>query len=212
MKTDVVASSGYVKPYPQDALDGKLGLTSVDVASALGTPAANVVRELGRRGYADKLRMAGCELMPVAIKSKGRGRPGTIWVLDTMAAQIFVAQTRTMTGIGFACYLINHERASQKAMAKLARRVEELEQAAEPRKNRHAVVVGYQQMHTLFGDIEQMVIEKTLLLSEMTADEKRAYRIQHLSRIGQGVAKTIEKESTLADIKERQKLLRPVKT
>ena len=206
MKTDMTLSTGYVLPYPQPALGGKLGLTSTDIAGSLGTRANNVTRELGHRGYADRLRSVGCELAPTGAKSKGRGRPGKVWALDTMAAQIYVAQTRTIPGIGYAAYLIRHEAASKKALAKMQSRLDELEAKVEKRHKRHTVVLGTAQIKTLFGEVVETVIEKALLISDMSPEERRAYRIQHLAKIGKGVASKIEQESTFADIKT--KLLR----
>lgn len=195
--------SQYVKPTIQPALGGEEGLTSADIAQSLGVPEHRIVESLGKRGYADKLRQANCRLVANAINPSAiGGRPGVRWIMDTKAAQIFVAQTRTAMGIAYASYLIDVEAHWRREYPKLLARIEKLEadnrKRHKPRKPKNwNLTVGQMSVTDLFGEVRQIAIDKAMMINAMGPEELRQFRIQHLSRVGKGISTKLEDEALM---------------
>jgi Mn-dependent DtxR family transcriptional regulator len=79
--------SGYVKPYPQDALGGEIGLTSADIAKNLGVRAPNVRKKIKRGKYA---RSPMHKAISIILKNKTNGVEFTEYVFDEDAASYFM--------------------------------------------------------------------------------------------------------------------------
>lgn len=193
-----IETTGFVRPYPQPNLSGKEGLTSYDVAKALGWDSKHVNQALGKRGYADRLRAAGCELVTVVTKSQGRGRPSKYWELDTNAAKIFVAQTRTEIGIGYCVYLTKCELIAEEVVPRLLERIKMMEieisslskwkLVKQYGRKMWEVVVGRVVITDIYGNqhMELRTVKKPL--NEMPDNERRLHYAAHNSAIAKGAA------------------------
>ncbi len=200
-----VRENAFVDPYPQEALDGALGLTSSDIAAALGVAHNHLMRDLKRRQSLKWFRDAGFQIEPFRPKSGNRGRKGTLYAFETEAAKAIVAQSKTQKGIGYLRYLISCERKAEAAeviIPLLLEKVSLLEKLvnvlSKPKKlrgpgRRHRIVAGFQTIRDLWGNDGQMPVYRDLAFSEMTDEERRAYEAQHLSKIASGASKKAAK-------------------
>lgn len=197
-----VIKTGFVKPYPQKALNNTLGLTSKDIASVIGVTHRHLLQDLRQRQYVKRLEDAGFLLAEISINSKGRGRKGKMFVLDSDASKAVVAQSRTDSGVGYLRYLIECERLWENDVPRLLREVEDLRrkvQALErPRQIRSnpkhwQIVIGYRELKTLFGEEVKEVVRREALLADMTVEERRQWEAAHNSKTAAGLSKKVQK-------------------
>lgn len=195
MNADLQTPS-YVDLYPQPAIGGLPGLTSMDFARALRWRHAEIHRSLGERGYVEKLRrVTGCNITSIDVKTGRRGRPTKLWVLDAVASKIFLAQTRTDEGVGYVRYLIECERiAEQVAPRRIAELEAQIADLTAPKTRRlprgHNVRITTRVMHfvDLFGEARIQVIRERKPIENLSAGERRLYAVQHRAATMRGIA------------------------
>lgn len=188
----------FVKPYPQVALDGELGLTSEDVSRAIGVRHSDLLKDLRKRHYVGFLESAGFQLKEFSPNRKGPGRKGKAFAFDTDAAKALVATSRTELGAGYLRYLLACERAVEQGVPALKAELAEVQAKlavlmAKPRRVRgperkHCVVAGFQTVTDLWGNTAKVPVYRHLTRSEMTDEERRAFDAQHLARVSAGAA------------------------
>lgn len=196
------AQHSYIRPYAQPALGGRLGLTSRDIAHSLHWNHFDVLKALSKRGYADVLLSVGCNLRTTVLKTGRRGRPQRIWVLDSNAAKIFLAQTRTPRGVDFVMHLLRREQFADRAEAAVPRMIEEIARLrAENDALRRPRVT--RRKRRLFVDVLQYIARIPMLIGggvhlepvwerkpydELTLPELQTYRIRHRAATMRGLA------------------------
>lgn len=207
---EISANRSYVKPYPQEALGGRLGLTSRDIASSLGIKLKAVNQALDKRGYADTLRRAGCELVTFVTKSVGPGRHGHIWILDSNAAKIFAAQTRSDIGVGYVMWLLECEHVRENVVPRLVAEVESLRSDVRaltaPKAKRlpgQGIVEFIKKVITerdMFGGEERRVVTERKAYALLTEDERRRFRTEHRARVMRGLSKRQDNDINFTDV------------
>ena len=94
-----------MKPYPQEALGGEFGLTSQDIANALGARHDNVKRHMKAISALDKtFTLTGWKV------SFGGGRPGEIFIVPVSESKMVVAKYANEVGTGYLRFLIECEK------------------------------------------------------------------------------------------------------
>lgn len=115
-----LAVSNFVKPYPQDALGGELGLTSLDVAAALGARHEHVKHRMQSLKSSDKA------FTEVAVKVPGRGRPLDLLIMPVTEAKMVVAKYDNEIGNCYLRFLIECEKIATELTPKLIAELKEM--------------------------------------------------------------------------------------
>lgn len=188
----------YIKPYAQEALGGRLGLTSVDIAATLAVQHRDLVRDLRERQYAEFLKVAGFEFAEISANRKGPGRKGKMFVLDVEAAKAIVASSRTEVGAGYLRYLLTCEKIAEQLAPRLAAELEaahatiakltEPQQRRIPGKGIVSVIVRTLRVVDLFGEIHEEIHRERKLYSELSEAEKRRYKLGQRAAVMRGIA------------------------
>lgn len=199
-----VSVTKFVKPYPQDALGGEDGLTSTDIALALGTTKKNVEDVLKRSGFFVYARKAGLNIATIIAESRNRGRKPSYSVLDVEAARVFSARYGSQAGFDYCLWLVRIEtKLIPSLYQKIAALEAELSKRLNRRKNESTMrVPRYQE--DLFGKIVLThfeTVQKTLLSH---AEQIEAQQI-HISKIMEGLGKKNGELTIEAGMERRQK-------
>lgn len=127
-------ASTFVEPYTQAALDGKEGLTSVDIARALGAQHRDVKLSIKRLSDEDSAFCVQTQ------KSVTGGRPVEMFILNVQDAKMVVATYQNAIGRAYLRFLLACERIVLEAVPKLqatianqAARIAQLEAKALPK-------------------------------------------------------------------------------
>lgn len=193
----MIQTTGFVKPYPQDVLNGALGLNSLDVAQAIGYSHRHLMRDLNRRQYLKWLRNADFKLAPFGAKTGNRGRKSIVYAMDTETAKVIIAQSRTELGAGYLRYLIACEFAMEHQVPKMIAEIADLRlklaSLSKPKRvagpgRRHKLLVGFRSMKDIFGNEEKIPVFRMLATVEMTDAERRAWEAQHCAKISRGAS------------------------
>jgi len=115
----------FVKPYPQAALGGELGLTLTDIAQSLGAEVFNVRKKFLARGMSERLERLSLTAIPIGMANKSNGLEVTEYVLPVEAAKFFIARWDSELGDGYLRMLIEYERIVLEEMPKLIRALQE---------------------------------------------------------------------------------------
>lgn len=124
----------YVEPYAQPALNGRAGLTTIDIAKCLGAQHQHVMRSA--RTLAERcpeLRLIRTEMR----NDSGKGRKGFGYVVPPLAAKLIVAKYDNEIGLAYLRFLLGCEKVATEYTPWLEQRVKDLEallaQATMPR-------------------------------------------------------------------------------
>ncbi len=200
MKVKIETVQAFVEPYAQVALDGALGLTSEDLATALGVSHHHILEKIRRGRFAEVCRLGGWSFHALAFKpaaGKRGGRPLKIHVLDVDASKVFVSRWDNARGIGYLKYLLTCERIVEHGVPLLNAKIRDLEAKVvalcAPKRvrggpRRHRLVAGWRTITDIFGESGKIPVYRDLLLSEMTDQERRHYEATHLSKISAGAS------------------------
>lgn len=116
-----ITAPAFREPSPQPELGGELGLTSEDVAAALGAQHQHVTARI----------VAISEMIPgfhaTARKVMTGGRPKIVYTLPVDEAKIIVAKYDNEKGMGYLRFLIQCERVATKLTPELVAKVADLE-------------------------------------------------------------------------------------
>lgn len=119
-----IVPSGFVKPYPQEALGGELGLSSREIALSIGAEHDNVTRAI--RAYISLDSQFPHSEGKERARGGRQGRQSTVFVLPAQEAKLIVAQYKSKVGIGYVRFLLECEKVATELTPKL---IEELKAA-----------------------------------------------------------------------------------
>lgn len=208
-----IVASHFQEPKPLNALNGALGLTSEQIALALGVRHDNVVRAV--REY--------IALDPAFPHSEEKlmtgGRPKTLLSIPALEARVIVAQYRSKAGVAYVRYLIEFEKRARElepelraAFSALEEEVATLRTRLEATSRPRALPPARTQMVTevlthhdsLMGD--GPVIERHMVRVERASlsplEVKKAKRVMLVLQ-AEGIAKAIRKLSDEIDFQEQ---------
>ena len=212
---EISTKSKYVKPYPQQALNGTLGVTSEDIASALEVRHANVRKSLLDTNFIKHAETMGLNFTTVVVKiEKTRGRPRKVHVFDTESAKLFVARYGSLEGFKYCHFLVQCERVVFEMIPRLKEDLARLEKAL-AEKTQKQITSGkkgmiaapvYHQGETLFPTESRPILAWKLLPKDALSegDLLRA-RIRVLTKSIEGMGKTLSKDNdTLEEVRAKK--------
>ena len=118
----------YVKPYYIGEL-GCEGLSSIDIAKAVGVELKVINQKIERPAFRDMLANNRYVLVTTVTKSETRGRPGKLFQLETKAAKALVATYESPTGYSYLDFLFNCEAVVEKIATEKSK-IEKLDEAS----------------------------------------------------------------------------------
>lgn len=108
-----VTVSGFVKPYAQESLNGELGLTSLEIAQALGARHEQVKHRM------QSLKSSDEAFTEVAVKVHGNGRPLELLVMLVTEAKLVVAKYDIEIGNEYLRLLVACEKVASEITPRL---------------------------------------------------------------------------------------------
>lgn len=198
--SEIVASK-FTAPYPQPAMDGDLGLTSSDLAHALGVQHKNVLEKIRR--VSEFLQAQGFDIVEAAVGTATGKQP--VFVFDVDTAKYITATWRNELGVSYFRYLLTCERMFESKVPQLMatlteahQRVADLETKVDrlmapkhrriPGKGVVSVIVRTLHVVDMFGEIHDEIRREKKVYSELSPSEQRAYKIQHRSAVMKAIA------------------------
>lgn len=171
------------------------GLTSRDMAEALGVRHDNIVQKLNRIDL-NQLNDEGFNLTVHTVKlSSGAGRPRKYYVMDTDTAKLVLVQWSSKLSRAYFRYLLECERMVERGIPKLKAELEAAMKAAVKNKKIRRkgnllvkVEAGMETVYDLWGNPHPKVIYQDKLYSELTDEELRLYQIRKRSNVMKGLA------------------------
>ncbi len=205
----------YVKPYPQQILNGALGVTSEDIATTLGVRHDNIRKALSETNFIKHAESIGLNFTTIVVKiEKTRGRPRKVHVFDTESAKLFVARYGSLEGFRYCHFLVQCERVVFEMIPRLREEVSKLEEALSkktdkqlnaPRKGMIAAPV-YHQGSTLFPtEVTPILAWKLLPKDSLSEADLLRARIRVLTKSIEGMGKTLSKDNeTLEEVRTKK--------
>ena len=197
--------SQFIRPEPQDLLNGELGVTLFDIAQSLGASHAEIKRRFERSGEPEYCQAFGYKTM-ITIIVPAAGPRADSYVLDMAAAQSFISKYDNFRGRSYLHYLIKCKDALTVSLIELEKKTAQIEylkkkvteseqREAEPKRIRkkpeHKVVVG-EEFSTYDSEGLKKVAKVTAkTLDEMTNTERGLYNIQQNTKKELGLHKKI---------------------
>jgi hypothetical protein len=99
----------FVTPYPQEKLDGELGLTATDISKSLEVEAKDIRTKLRERGFLERIEAQGFRTASFVAASKSNGLAFEEIVLDVSASKFFVGKHNSPLGDSYLGFLIRLE-------------------------------------------------------------------------------------------------------
>lgn len=203
----------YKMPYPQGLLKDVYGLTSVDIAQALDMPLYQLNEKIRRPEFKAMCEANNWEYIATAIKSKSRGRPTKIFIMETNIAKALVATSASQKGWGYLKFLLDCEKVAMELMPKLINENELLKirlKAAESKEYKRlpgpktdAIPHPVAYAEDLFG--EEQVIEVRWVKKKDLTDLELARAIKrHCLATGAGAIEKAKKLDEQADNADRK--------
>lgn len=202
MSTKLVESN-FIKPYPQEALDGQLGLTCEDLAKVLKTKREHVIRKF--KSHKLNVENDGSFNFTqtwVKIKS-GRGRKYASWVFCVDTCKLIIASYSNDIGHAYFKYLLKCERFVNEAAPKLMERLQKAEKEIEAlkrpkkrtvkKKNKMVEIVKRHETRIdMFGEVETVIVMDNRPRHELTPEEERQYKIRHIALVSKGLTNKLD--------------------
>jgi hypothetical protein len=183
--------SGYVKPYPQEVLNGELGVNSSDIAKSLGVPVENVRKKIKRGKYAN---IPDLLAIPYGITSKYNGLEFTEYAFNIRAAKAFVARWSNQTGDHYLNYLFDCEEIAEKHVPILKSTIDSLMRKLTRRRKTYIQVPKVRHLIDIFGEVYTEVTYEKIPYHKATDAEKAQYVFSHRSKTMKGLAVAQEKD------------------
>lgn len=185
----------YAKPRSIEQLDGRIGLTSLEICKSIGVSHHDFKKELGRRQYLKYLREAGFLIRPFSPETRNRGRKPVAFAIELEAAKALVALSRTKLGLEYLRYLISCETAIPKMIQEIAELRSKIDALERPKRIKTQkvwrIVVGYRTERALglegITDVK-IPVYREISVDNMTDEERRIWEAQHLARISSGAS------------------------
>jgi Phage regulatory protein Rha (Phage_pRha) len=192
----------FIQPYSIQQLGDELGLTSEDVAKALGTNHRNVIESIQTissiiPGFAVK----------TALLKNEKGRPTKLFLLTTDEAKLVTARYGNDLGLGYLKFLIECEKVATELMPKMAARIRELEEEIGfLRSRKQALPEGKGPSKVLIRELVSNVLPgfQPFFVNRYVSPEEAVQfsqslelaKLAHLKKVKQGVdAKYIKQEN-----------------
>lgn len=199
MTTKLVQSS-FIKPYPQEALDGQLGLTCDDLSKVLKTKKENVIRKFKslhlspeNNGYFNFTQ----HRVKVDV-----GRPRQQWVFCVDTCKLIIATYHNEIGYAYFKYLLKCERFVNEAAPKLLDRLKqaelEIEKLKAPRRVRKKskmvdIIKRVETRTNMFGETETSVLIEEKPREILSEEEIMQYQIRHITSVAKGLNNKLDK-------------------
>ena len=226
-------NENFVQPYAQKALGDQAGLTSRDLAKALGVQHSNVMQKLNRNDVTT-LNDEGFNLTVSTIKLPGRGRPRKHYVMDTDTAKLILVQWSSKVSRSYFRYLLQCEKAVEVGIPKLQnalndamKKVQIIESerdafkyALESKKSKKRgpklvkIITNTTTEYDLFGNPVTTIKYTEKKYSDLDKAELREQQIRHRSKVMKGLSDAQEKaingryDEKMAVIKHADNLIR----
>ena len=196
----------FIKPKPQKALDGALGVSLFDIAHSLGTSHAELRRKAERSGDIDLIRAFNHKIMTIVILT-AEGKRVESYILDMMAAQHIVAKYDNLEGRFYLDFLIRCKDALTVSLEELNKNTEQIshlkKKLAESEKKQaeaqkrirktceYEVVLGEE--YDTYGEQGLKKVAKVAKksIADMTNTERGLHKIQQNTRKELGLHRSI---------------------
>lgn len=206
-----ITHAQFIKPYPQPALDGKLGLTADDLARVLQTRRDNILRKFKSSGLTND-KHEGFNFTQVRGKlESGPGRPTETYVFCETTCKYIVAMYNNQLGREYFVYLLKCEQFTREVAPKLIAEHEQMKKIIDKqakqiaslkapkitgkRKTKDKIVEIVKRIETrtdMFGEVEAYPILERIPYSELTEEEKKQYQISHTASVAKGLTSKLE--------------------
>lgn len=184
----------YVKPYPQEALNGEAGLTTREIAEAIGVQHQHVNEKVRRNR--DLLESQGFRIVGSVVNTTD-SREVTMAV-DVDTAKYLTATWKNSLGVGYFRYLLECEHVAEnvvpKLMAELAGARATIAKLTAPTQRRIpgkgivSVIVRTLRIVDIFGEVHEEIARERRLYSELSEGEKKRYKISQRAAVMRGMA------------------------
>jgi hypothetical protein len=201
-----ISANTYVKPYSRPELDGAVGLTSREVAAAIGAQHQHVNEKIRRNRRL--LAAQGFRIVDSVVNATG-ARAFT-FVVDVATAKYLAATWKNFAGLSYFRYLLECERVNETVVPRLVDEVARLRAdvaaLTAPKVRRlpgRSIVAFIKKVITerdMFGDEQRRVVTERKAYAALTDEERRRYKTEHRARVMRGLADAQERDITYADI------------
>jgi hypothetical protein len=185
----IVAGEAYIKPYPQPALDGELGLTAKDIAKSLGVKAENVRKKIRKANYA---KIPEFLVIPVGMINENN-RLYDEYIFSVMGAKAFVARWPNHMGDAYFKYLLDCERIAEQQVPRMQALIEALtNKFLKPRKSKSYVIVqNIKEKRDIFGMPHFEIVTIRKERDDMTQEEIEQWSFAHAVKTQAGLSAKI---------------------
>lgn len=199
----------FIKPKPQDELNGKHGVTLTDISVSLRVSHSDLKRKVDRSGAIDYLSALEYEIKPFIFLTAANKYVDS-YVLDVMAAQHIVGSFNNVAGWYYRDFLIRSKEAFKVSLDQFNRIVEEnnntlkelqeakkvIDQLTQPkiaRRNKVSIKRIVADKSSLFHDTTYRIEHQIIKQPKKSDKCYNEHYIQKLSKITKGNAEAIRK-------------------
>lgn len=192
----------FIKPYPQSALNGELGLNAADIAKSLGVKTSHVIQKLKRHNLNN---LGIFKVSQQRHRDSRANKIVTSFSLNTPAAKYVVATWKNEMGIGYFQYLLQCEKIVEEQIPLYKNRIRQLiDYIAKPKRKRQTITMTKPRItYDMFGN-ETVVYEKIVKqIEQLESQERENYKQLHRTKVIEGLnranRKALEKGWLLID-------------
>jgi hypothetical protein len=183
----LVQRESFIKPYAQEHLNGEEGLTSLDIAKALGAEHRDVKSSIRRFSQEDRT------CATVTAKVQTGGRPVEIIFMRTIDAKMFVATYQNAVGRAYLRFLLACERIVLESMPQLLAENKEMKlKLAKYERPKVSTIDVPVMVNGLWGKTEGPKRRKARK-DEVSPIVQMHYKVNHSARTITGCSKSIQK-------------------
>lgn len=184
-----LTTTNYIEPYPKKALGGELGLTSIDIARALGVRHDYVYDKIRRNQ--SFYNSGGLWRIAYFTHILENNRKSKAFQVSTIVAKYVVATWKNDMGRSYFDYLEKCENFVQKEVPKLQALIETLtNKFVKPRKiNGYIIVPKIVKNTDIFGEEHYDLLDVRILMSQATKEDLEQYKFIQRQRTMNGLHK-----------------------